>query len=157
MTDEEKTKKMAEEMLVELGGLDKLDPSKMMLIVRLFSNFAEALIRARAQARAEAIRAFANDILHGDSEHRSWLLEAAETFIAGKLMPPARGGANAAARAEALEEAAQIAEAQPYYFDTHTGMRQQWVNDEIMRKIRDLVQAAPTDTKKPGQREADPG
>lgn len=40
------------------------------------------------------------------------------------------------ARAQAFEEAAQVAEAQAYYPDTHTGMRQQWVKNQIAAAIR---------------------
>src|SRR5690242_9315440 len=39
----------------------------------------------------ERIRAFAKAILHGDDEHREWLTEAAEAFIAGTPLPPPRG------------------------------------------------------------------
>lgn len=42
-----------------------------------------------------AIREFANAILHGDDEHRQWLLDAAECFIAGEVMPPTRGKGSA--------------------------------------------------------------
>lgn len=102
----------------------------------------EEIETIRAAARAEAIRAFANDILHGDSEHRSWLLEAAETFIAGKPMPTVRGGANAAARVEALREARALL--------LECGFI------HAAEAIRSLSQVA-LSTKKPGQREADPG
>jgi hypothetical protein len=44
----------------------------------------------------------------------------------------------AAIRAAALEQAAQVAEEQPYYPDTNIGMRQQWVKDQIATKIRAL-------------------
>jgi hypothetical protein len=40
---------------------------------------------------AQIIRKFARSILHGDDDHRAWLLEAAECFIEGKAMPPPRG------------------------------------------------------------------
>jgi hypothetical protein len=39
----------------------------------------------------EQIRAFAKAILHGDDEHREWLMEAAEAFIAQSPLPPPRG------------------------------------------------------------------
>lgn len=39
----------------------------------------------------EAVREFATAILHGDDEHRAWLLEAAEAFIAGHPLPAPRG------------------------------------------------------------------
>lgn len=38
-----------------------------------------------------------------------------------------------------IERCALIAEAQPYYPDTHTGTRQQWVKEQIAAKIRALV------------------
>jgi uncharacterized protein YfaP (DUF2135 family) len=44
-----------------------------------------------------------------------------------------------ASRAKAMKEAEKVAEQQPYYPDTHTGMRQQWVKDQIARKIRALA------------------
>jgi hypothetical protein len=40
---------------------------------------------------AEPVRAFAKAILHGDDDHKAWLLEAAEAFIARKPLPPLRG------------------------------------------------------------------
>jgi LmbE family N-acetylglucosaminyl deacetylase len=43
-------------------------------------------------------------------------------------------------RADTLEEAAVVAEEQPFYPDTHTGMRQGWVKTEIARKLRALAQ-----------------
>jgi hypothetical protein len=39
----------------------------------------------------EAIRKFVGAILHGDIEHRVWLLEAAEAFIKGEPLPTPRG------------------------------------------------------------------
>jgi hypothetical protein len=45
---------------------------------------------------AGAIRQFAEAILHGDDEHRSWLTEAAEAFISGQPMPAPRGKGTAA-------------------------------------------------------------
>lgn len=39
----------------------------------------------------------------------------------------------------AIEAAARVAEAQPFYPDTNVGMRQQWVKDEIARKVRSLL------------------
>lgn len=34
------------------------------------------------------------------------------------------------------ERCVRIAEEQPYFPDTHTGVRQQWVKDQIAEKIR---------------------
>jgi len=34
---------------------------------------------------------FAKAILHGDEEHKEWLLEAAESFIKGQEIPARRG------------------------------------------------------------------
>lgn len=40
---------------------------------------------------ANRIRAFAKAILHGDAEHRRWLLDAAEAFIEGRRpLPPSK-------------------------------------------------------------------
>jgi hypothetical protein len=33
------------------------------------------------------IREFARAILHGDADHRQWLLDAAEAFIEGRPIP----------------------------------------------------------------------
>lgn len=56
----------------------------------------------------------------------------------------------AAARKQAAEEmrerAAKVAEAQPFFPDTHTGMRQQWVKDQIAASIRGLAAASPFQT-----------
>jgi hypothetical protein len=40
------------------------------------------------------------------------------------------------ALAAAREAAIKIVQDQPYYPDTHTGMRQQWVKDQIIEKLR---------------------
>lgn len=37
--------------------------------------------------RQQAVTDFAQNILHGDKEHRQWLLDAATAFNAGKNMP----------------------------------------------------------------------
>lgn len=42
-------------------------------------------------AAQSAVLAFAKAILHGDEEHRSWLMEAAYCFVNGKPMPEPRG------------------------------------------------------------------
>jgi hypothetical protein len=34
---------------------------------------------------------FAKAVLHGNEEHREWLLEAAQCFIEGKPLPERRG------------------------------------------------------------------
>jgi hypothetical protein len=39
----------------------------------------------------EPVRAFAKAVLHGDDEHKAWLLEAAEAFIDRKPLPAQRG------------------------------------------------------------------
>jgi hypothetical protein len=46
---------------------------------------------ALVQSDAEPVRAFAKAVLHGDNEHKAWLLEAAEAFIEGKPLPEPRG------------------------------------------------------------------
>lgn len=33
---------------------------------------------------------FARAVLHGDDEHRKWLLEAADAFVNGRPLPPPR-------------------------------------------------------------------
>lgn len=39
----------------------------------------------------EDVKRFAHAVLHGDDEHRSWLTEAAECFVAGRPLPEPRG------------------------------------------------------------------
>jgi hypothetical protein len=51
-------------------------------------------------------------------------------------LPQALEAAREAGRREEREACARLAEAQPYYPDTHTGMRQQWVKDQIAAAIR---------------------
>lgn len=41
--------------------------------------------------RSIAVREFTLAILHGDDEHRKWLMEASECFILGKTLPEPRG------------------------------------------------------------------
>jgi hypothetical protein len=42
--------------------------------------------------QAKYVREFAQALLHGDAIHQQWLLEAAECFIDGRALPPARSG-----------------------------------------------------------------
>jgi hypothetical protein len=37
------------------------------------------------------LRKFTRLVLHGDDEHRAWLLEAVQAYIDEKPMPPPRG------------------------------------------------------------------
>jgi hypothetical protein len=48
----------------------------------------EETIRA---AQSFAVTAFAKAVLHGDDEHREWLLEAAQEWNAGRPLPAPRG------------------------------------------------------------------
>lgn len=51
---------------------------------------------ALSEAQKQAVRHFAELILHGDDEHKGWLTEAAECYANNQPMPPARGkGASA--------------------------------------------------------------
>lgn len=43
------------------------------------------------QRWAVAVHNFARAILHGDEEHRAWLLDAADAFVDGRALPPPRG------------------------------------------------------------------
>jgi hypothetical protein len=54
---------------------------------------------------------FTTLILHGDDQHKAWLLAARDAFIAGEPMPPPSGG-NSFGRgwAAAIEAAAALAE-----------------------------------------------
>lgn len=54
-------------------------------------NLLPLIDGALVQSDAEVVRAFAKAMLHGDDEHKAWLLEAAEAFIAGNPLPPPRG------------------------------------------------------------------
>ena len=49
------------------------------------------------------VERFARAALHGDDEHKEWLLEAAREFVAGRPVPPARGSGNKEARIAELE------------------------------------------------------
>ena len=82
---------------------------------------------------AERARSLAADW----ADDSSWEPEIARQVMAH--LTAVRSEATAAATRNALEMAAQVAEAQPYYSDIHVGMGQQWVKDEIARKIRALI------------------
>lgn len=62
---------------------------------QLQAQFAVALQAAADEAeglaRAE-VRKFATAVLHGDDEHRAWLMEAAEAWERGDPVPPVRSG-----------------------------------------------------------------
>jgi hypothetical protein len=72
-------------------------------------DFAKVL-RSHALAQSDAepllyemfrrnVLSFAQAILHGDDEHKAWLMEAAEAFASYKPLPPTRGkGTDARAR-----------------------------------------------------------
>lgn len=51
----------------------------------------ERLQAELAEARERAVRRFVGAILHGDSDHRDWLIRAGEAFISGNDMPPPTG------------------------------------------------------------------
>jgi hypothetical protein len=50
----------------------------------------KSLRRKVTDADRDAVRSFARAILHGDDEHKAWLLEASERFLAGLPVPPPR-------------------------------------------------------------------
>jgi hypothetical protein len=64
------------------------------------------------QSRLEAVKAerdaqvlaFAEAVLHGDNEHRDWLLAAAKAFVAGGPVPPPNGKGRAEAAEARVEE-----------------------------------------------------
>ena len=45
-----------------------------------------------SRERRSAVLAFAEAVLHGDEEHRIWLMEAAECWVAGRDLPVPRSG-----------------------------------------------------------------
>lgn len=71
---------------------------------------------------------------------KTWaqMLEPIRTRVAAleAILPQALEQAREAGRREEREACARLAEAQPYYPDTHTGMRQQWVKEQIAAAIR---------------------
>jgi hypothetical protein len=83
MADEERKpqtlRDAAENLLIAIGMGWDLD------------GCVENLRAALEQSDAEPVRVFAKAVLHGDGEHKAWLIEAAEAFIAGKPLPPPRG------------------------------------------------------------------
>lgn len=55
----------------------------------------QAYVEARREVTAvlsEYVRGFARAIEHGDFDHIMWLREATEAYLAGRPVPPARGG-----------------------------------------------------------------
>ena len=46
---------------------------------------------AERMTAGESVTRFVRAVLHGDDEHRVWLMEAAECFVAGKPLPEPRG------------------------------------------------------------------
>lgn len=52
----------------------------------------EAMLTEQRAARAFDVLMFAKAILHGDAEHRKWLMEAAKAYSYGQPLPPARNG-----------------------------------------------------------------
>lgn len=51
-------------------------------------------VRSRPLCQGDkSVIAFATAVLHGDDEHRAWLLEAASAFVAGTPLPPVRAAA----------------------------------------------------------------
>jgi hypothetical protein len=55
-------------------------------------DFPSAPVRKEV---GENVRAFATAILHGDDEHKAWLLEAADDYCAGRPIAPVRSNPNA--------------------------------------------------------------
>lgn len=86
------------------------------------------------------------------ADNNSWHHESAAYAEALEMFTAAMAQAAEQTRAAALEEAARIVAEQPFYPDTHTGMRQQWVKDEIARKLAALARTPAPSTD--GQRAA---
>lgn len=70
--------------------LNRLDTALVDIVVKgaLDRGVFEAAADVRKHREAELVRRFAQAILHGDAEHREWLLEAAELFAEGEPLPP---------------------------------------------------------------------
>jgi hypothetical protein len=96
----------------------------------------QALRKLPAQSDAEPVQAFAKAVLHGDDEHKAWLLEAAGAFIAGNPLPAPRGKGAAPPRPDAsagLIEAALTFE--PYLADEGFGKERslKWMVEHFYR------------------------
>jgi len=86
-----------------------------------------------------ACQKFWTEQLAKDGQSVSWARTAS-----GRYQAPFANQCQAAwdaAQRAVLEEALRIVAAQPFYPDTHTGMRQQWVKTQIAEKIRALAGA----------------
>lgn len=102
--------------------------------------------------------AFARAILHGDMEHRGWLLEAADAFVAGMPIPEARGGGNKEARIAKLER--QLAEARRGLTDIaamHLGCSglkpegiEEWYRERARAALQDRAPSKALTTKEQG-------
>jgi hypothetical protein len=106
----------------------------------------ERLAAALAQSDAEPVQAFAKAVLHGDDEHKAWLLEAAGAFIAGNPLPAPRGKGAAPPRPDAsagLIEAAEMAEKEAPGWSISDGMI---VLQQFARKLRARAAAKSTPT-----------
>jgi hypothetical protein len=96
------------------------------------------LERRLAEARADVVRGFANAILHGSDEHRAWLLDAAEAYIAGAPMPSPRP-VDAPPRPVA-EASGEFGHPAPRNFDKERPGPGWKISDDTQRELQEMEQ-----------------
>jgi len=76
----------------------------------LEARIIQLAIAIRADERRAAVGAFTNAILHGDRDHRDWLIEAHNAFLTHDTLPAPRGKGAAEAERDALRAKLEAAE-----------------------------------------------
>lgn len=122
----------------------------------LSTTFVLARTEARVQVLEAALDAVLSDPLHfgrwraehpesacGCPLHEKVRAAAAARPVDGGIRSPEYMSGFDAGHDRALEDAANIADEQPYFPDTHTGKRQLWVKEQIAAKIRALKRGGP--------------
>ena len=101
------------------------------------ATIAELRERLREAEKRPGVKDFVLQILHGDTDHRAWLLDAASEFVMGRPVPPPSGlgrAEQAEARAAAAERTAIKRERQLADLETQ--------NEAVRRALQQALKLA---------------
>jgi hypothetical protein len=132
-------KKLLEDRCLHRDGFVRGDaPAQLAAALASRDATIADLERRLAEARADVVRGFANAILHGSDEHRAWLLDAAEAYIAGAPMPSPRP-VDAPPRPVA-EASGEFGHPAPRNFDKERPGPGWKISDDTQRELQEMEQ-----------------
>jgi hypothetical protein len=132
-------KKLLEDRCLHRDGFVRGDaPAQLAAALASRDATIADLERRLAEARADVVRGFANAILHGSDEHRAWLLDAAEAYIAGAPMPSPRPVA--APPPPVAEASGEFGHPAPRNFDKERPGPGWKISDDTQRELQEMEQ-----------------